>query len=204
MDRREDEEVTSQPKNTPPVKPDRRQALILAAFHLIAEKGFEGLRVRNVAAQVGINGATLHHYFPTKEDLIQAVVEYTITRLRTTMESMELSGTPAEKLHAHLTCLYELMREEPALFVVLTEMSLRAQHRSVLQFLEQQESIWRGVLANILRAGIEQQIWPGDLDPDATALAIITLMEGASLWAAAFPDRGEQVLKQLEKWLGIG
>ncbi len=201
---RQEDEATNQQKNTPPVKPDRRQALTLAAFHLIAEKGFEGLRVRNVAAQVGINGATLHHYFPTKEDLIQAVVEYTITRLRTTMESLELSGTPAEKLHSHLACLYELMREEPALFVVLTEMSLRAQHRSVLQFLEQQESVWRGMLANILRAGIEQQIWSGDLDPDATALAIITLMEGASLWAVAFPDRGEQVLKQLEKWLGIG
>src|SRR5690348_228687 len=63
-------------------KQDRRQSLILAAYHAIAEKGFEGLRVRDVAAQVGINGATLHHYFATKEALIQAVMEYVLERLR--------------------------------------------------------------------------------------------------------------------------
>jgi AcrR family transcriptional regulator len=184
-------------------KPDRRQALILAAFHTIAEKGFEGLRVRSVAAQVGINGATLHHYFPTKEDLIQAVVEYTLNRLRSIMEGAALAGTPAEKLQAHLRRLYQLMREEPAIFVVLTEISLRAQHQPMTHYLLQQHAAWQELLAGILREGIEGQTWSSDLDPIATAATIITLMEGASLWAASAPERGEQVLTQLGKWLGI-
>lgn len=46
-----------------------------AAHALTAEKGFEGLRVREVAARVGVNNATLHYYFPTKEALIGAVVD---------------------------------------------------------------------------------------------------------------------------------
>ncbi len=185
----------------PHVKPDRRQALILAAFHAIAEKGFEGLRVRDVAAQVGINGATLHHYFATKEDLIQGVVEYVITRLRETMQPQDTSANPAEWLHQHLIRLYQLMQEEPALFIVLTEMSLRAQRKPVLHYLVQQEAVWHELLAQILQAGIKQQIWSSDLDADATATAIITLLEGASLWAAVSPNRGERVLAQLEKWL---
>jgi AcrR family transcriptional regulator len=193
----------SQPGASPEVKPDRRQELILAAFHIIAEKGFEGLRVRNVAAQVGINGATLHHYFPTKEDLIQAVVEYTITRLRSLMESLALAGSPAEKIHTHLTRLYQLMREEPSIFVVLIEISMRAQHQSMMKFIIQQHAVWQGLLAGILREGIEEQIWPSDLDPEAVAATIITLMEGASLWAVTYPQHGEQVLTQLEKWLRI-
>ncbi len=187
----------------PQTKPDRRQALILAAFHTIAEKGFEGLRVRDVAAQAGINGATLHHYFPTKEDLIRAVVEYVVTRLRSTMIAQATGGNPAERLRTHLVQLYELMQQEPDLFVVLTEMSLRAQRKPVLHFLAQQENVWHEVLVNILREGIEQQVWPGDLDAEATATTLITLMEGSSLWAATFPERGEQVLKQIEKWLHL-
>ena len=55
---------------------DRRSALVLAAYRQIAARGFEGLRTREVAAEVGVNIATLHYYFPTKEKLIEGVVEH--------------------------------------------------------------------------------------------------------------------------------
>ena len=35
------------------IKEDRRRALVLAAFGQIAERGFEGLRTREVAAEAG-------------------------------------------------------------------------------------------------------------------------------------------------------
>src|ERR1700737_998675 len=54
-------------------KEDRLKALVQAAFNQIAERGFEGLRTREVAAGVGLNIATLHYYFPTKESLIRGV-----------------------------------------------------------------------------------------------------------------------------------
>ncbi len=186
-----------------PEKPDRRGELILTAFRLIAEKGFEGLRVRDVAQQVGINGATLHYYFPTKEDLIQAVVEYTILQLQNTMKDLDSSGSPAEKIHTHLTRLLQLMHEQPEIFVVLTEISLRAQRQPVMNYLLQQNEVWQAMLAGILREGIEQKTWPEDLNPDDTALAIVTILEGASLWAVSDPSRGERAVNQLERWLHI-
>jgi AcrR family transcriptional regulator len=181
------------------MKPDRRQALILATYRAIAQKGFEGLRVRDVAADVGMNGATLHHYFPTKEALIQAVVESVMARLR--LAFTDLDGAPAEQLHEHLSRLHRLMQEEPALFVVLTEINLRAQRDPVLHYLVQQETLWHERLVSLLQAGVEQQNWPPDLDPSTTASAIISLVEGASLWATIFPERAEQALSQLEHWL---
>lgn len=196
--------VSNQDKETDLlIKSDRRGELILTAFRLIAEKGFEGLRVRDVAQQVGINGATLHYYFPTKEDLIQAVVEYTIVQLQNTMKDLDSSRPPAEKIHTHLTRLLQLMHERPEIFVVLTEISLRAQRQPVMNYLLQQNELWQGMLAGILREGIEQKIWPGDLNPDDSALAIVTILEGASLWAVSDPSRGERALNQLERWLGI-
>ena len=66
------------------VPEQRRQDLVLAAFELLAEKGFEGLRTRDVAARAGVNIATLHYYFPTKEALIGGVVEHVMTRFRST------------------------------------------------------------------------------------------------------------------------
>ena len=47
---------------------------MLAAYKRLAEAGFEGLRTRDVAADAGVNIATLHYYFPSKEALIRGVV----------------------------------------------------------------------------------------------------------------------------------
>lgn len=55
---------------------EQRRSLIEAAYRIIAEQGLKGLRTRTVAAQVGLTHATLHYYFPTKETLIQAVIDY--------------------------------------------------------------------------------------------------------------------------------
>src|SRR6266567_243915 len=55
---------------------ERRRSLVLAAYDLIAEKGFEELRTRDVAMRTGVNIATLHYYFASKEDLIEGVVDY--------------------------------------------------------------------------------------------------------------------------------
>src|SRR5271155_2591550 len=53
----------------------RRTALLQAAFDVIAEVGFEGLRTRAVAKLAGVNIATLHYYFPTKQALIEGVAQ---------------------------------------------------------------------------------------------------------------------------------
>ena len=53
----------------------RRRAIAAAARELIVEKGFEGLRTRDIADRVGINIATLHYHVPTKEALIGLVAQ---------------------------------------------------------------------------------------------------------------------------------
>ena len=184
-------------------KPNRREQLTTAAFRAIAEKGFEGLRIREVAAQVGINGASLHHYFPTKEDLIRSVVAYTTDRVRLTIMRNASTATPPEQLRDHLTRVYRLMQEEPDLYIVLIEVSLRARRTPVLQFLVDQNRIWHQIIRDMLEQGVKQGFWATDLDTAATADTIITTMQGLSLWAAIVPDRGEKVLSKLEQWLNL-
>ena len=180
----------------------RRQALIDVAFRHIAEGGFEGLRIREVAAEVGVNPATLHYYFPTKEALIQGVVEHVIARLALSLQS--LTGSPVEQLRTHLTQLYQQMQDEPELFVVLTEMSLRAQRSpAIARFVLQQEQIWHEKLVTMLHDGISEGYWPEKFVPEDMASVIITLMEGASLGHTAHPQRVAQAVGQLEAWLGI-
>ena len=66
---------------------DRLQALVRAAFSVIAERGFEGFRLRPIAEVAGIDHSTLHHYFPAKADLIAAVLEHVTSQFEGTMRA---------------------------------------------------------------------------------------------------------------------
>src|SRR5437588_7177836 len=102
---------------------DRRQALVEAAYRRIAECGFEGLRLRLVAAEVGIDHSTIHHYFPTKQSLTTAVVDYA-TRQFWTVGQPE--GGPAELLSYQLDRLARMIVERTELHIVARELDLRA------------------------------------------------------------------------------
>src|SRR5712692_5037941 len=103
---------TARARSAPTAKEDRRQELVLAAFNQIAARGFEGLRTREVAAEVRLNLATLHYYFPTKEALIRGVVDEAMRRFRLTLEP---HGSPADQLRNHFRAVRQLLRTDPKL-----------------------------------------------------------------------------------------
>ncbi|SHE35021.1 transcriptional regulator, TetR family [Seinonella peptonophila] len=178
---------------------DRSQTLILAAYHTIAEKGFEGLRLREVADRVGLNHATLHHYFPTKEALVQAVVLYVTQRFA---QTVPIGETPVEQLRSHLHLIQQLMQEEPALFIALNEAKLRAQRDPIIRItVQKQAEAWHEFLVNILREGIKQGNWSESLDVEAVASAIIALINSTNIGLSS--KRTKQAMQQLERWLEL-
>jgi AcrR family transcriptional regulator len=54
---------------------DRRAAIIEATLEVLAEKGPSGLSFRNVAKRMGGSSTLVTHYFRTRQDLLDALVE---------------------------------------------------------------------------------------------------------------------------------
>ncbi|WP_063021872.1 TetR/AcrR family transcriptional regulator [Nocardia niwae] len=52
----------------------RRRAIIAAAVEIFSESGFRDGSLRDVAERAGITHAGIRHHFPTKVDLLQAVL----------------------------------------------------------------------------------------------------------------------------------
>jgi AcrR family transcriptional regulator len=178
---------------------ERKNELVKAAFDNIARKGFEGLRVRDVAAVVEINPATMYYYFPNKESLIDSVIDYVFDRMEIFIE--ENPGTPKEQLHAHLTRLSRKMRDDPGLFAVFSEIQLRAGRNSSSEKYLKYEADWSRKLENLLHTGIRQGFWPNYMDPEQVAVTIILVIQGAGLQAINSPRRVENSIQQLERWL---
>ena len=182
-------------------KEDREQALVQAAFNQIAERGFEGLRTREVAAGVGLNIATLHYYFPTKESLIRGVVAHAMDRFRSTLTP---HGSPADQLRNHLRAVRKLLRDEPEVGAVMGELALRsARDPSLAHIMGDAFKAWHLTLRGLLQRAARNGYLARDLNYDDVAALIMATLTSTSLPSAASADRNGRAFRQLERWLGL-
>lgn len=185
---------------------ERRRSLVQAAYHLIAEGGFERLRTRDVAARASVNIATLHYYFARKEDLIQGVVEYLLQQFMTAY----LPGSPfemkipLEQIRGELRELQYLLQEKPDMFIVLDELVLRSLHDPTIhRMIKWLDEGWHAYLEQVIRGGIEQGVFRANLDPGSAATWLILLTKGITLHYMTNPETidFEHVREDIEHWL---
>jgi TetR/AcrR family transcriptional repressor of nem operon len=187
------------PARSTTVTEKRREELIRAAFKQIAEHGFEGLRTRDVANEVGVNIATLHYYFPTKESLIRGVLDHAMGRFRSTLIP---HGSPSDQLRNHLRAVRKLMTDEPELADVMGELALRStRDRSIAAMMDNMLEYWQTTMRGLLRRAVREGGAPRELDSDAMAALIIATLTAMTLPHLRAGGRGDKAFRQLEKLL---
>jgi len=155
-----------------------KRALRDAATRLLAERGGDGLTLREAARLVGVNHAAAYRHFADKRALLAAVAEEGYAALARRMRDAD-AGTAradvAERLRRIGTAYVEFARAEPALFGLMTGPRLNEDGRfpAVEQALQQgvdalEAPLRDGQAAGVLRAAsIEGQ-----------ALTLLTLIHG--------------------------
>ena len=185
---------------TTPAEP-RKDALVAAAYQILATRGFEGLRTREVAAAVGVNIATLHYHFPHKEDLIRGVVAYAMGRFRGTLGG---AGSAEDQLRAHFRGLRRLSRDEPELFTVMAELAIRGvRDASLRKIVGGTDDAWRAMLRTLLRRAKDEGAVAQDLDPDGMAAVIVATLKGTFMLPASQPENVDRTFRQLESLVGL-
>lgn len=81
--------------------PHTRQIILDVAESLILTRGYNGFSYKDISDVIGIKKASIHHHFPSKEDLGAAFVESYIHRFETWCEDIS-HQTPAQKLESLL------------------------------------------------------------------------------------------------------
>ncbi len=76
-------------------KDARPQELLEAALALFVEKGFAATRAEEVALRAGVSKGTLYLYYPSKEELLKAVIaHYLSSRIAATTEQVRVIQGP--------------------------------------------------------------------------------------------------------------
>jgi TetR/AcrR family transcriptional regulator len=62
------------PEQTPPVPPDTREAILVAALALFSRRGYESAGIQEITDTAGITKPTLYYYFGSKQGLLETLV----------------------------------------------------------------------------------------------------------------------------------
>jgi AcrR family transcriptional regulator len=160
----------------------RRKQIVNIAFDAVAAGGFECLRTRDVAASAGINSATLHHHFPTKEDLIAAIAAELAARFRSERapdgrRTSEPSAAAALADQFGDVVFYH--RERPQMLAVYREFMSRAFRDPVSAALVKElNDEWRAGLIGIFRQARKDRSLRVDVDPRAAADLVLSAIQG--------------------------
>ena len=184
--------VTTEPDKGPR---DNREAILVAVAKVIARRGVRGLRVEDVAAEAGVSAPLLYYHFTSRAGLVKAALEHASERA----PSSALRGpTPGSGFEAVSEALLNELSERPDVrdnAVVWGEVSASAVFEADLRVdVKRVNDAWRGNVAEGIRAGIADGSIRDDVDPDAAADLLISLVDGlCTRWLAGTIDRGRAV-----------
>lgn len=180
-------------------KRDRRNAILEAAWPLIAERGYHHVRVQDIAAICGTSTGTIHYYFPEKDDVLREALRFCVD------QAFERQGEVLRKIdnaRKRLLALIEMqlpagtqVRNEWSIWLQFwTEACLNTELRAVHNdFYER----WVDAVVRTVRRGQRQRLFR-DTDPIVFARLLTSATDGAAIKVlTGAPAMGVDSMRQL-------
>lgn len=162
-----------------------------AAGAVLAERGFGGFTTQAVADEAGVSQGLVHHYFGTKQGLLQALFEWGFEDVAAEIETRVEGGGPREKLlelAEYLIVGGESFEEAVDVARITLELQNRAVHDDDLrQLVEQERSRLSDLVTDIVRRGVETGVFR-PVDPDAFASVYLGAVEAGEHRRAIHAD----------------
>ena len=168
---------------------DTKTAIMDVAQELIQRGGVNAMSYQHISDAIGIRKASIHHHFPTKDSLIEAVLQrYAVYFFRLVDEIFESKLDPEAKLRKYAglfeATLCEGKKDKACLFGMLgAELSTLGSPSvaGVRKFYRENEAR----LARVLDEGREKGQFRFKGEAKMAAAMIFALLEGGALMARA-------------------
>ena len=162
-------------------------------MQLFGEKGFNSTSVADVLQHARVNSGSLYHFFPTKQDLLIAVLE----TCRDTIEDMLLKrawagvGDPIERVFAVLAAYRSFLEMTECTYGCLIgslALELHEPDPPVRRLMAENFDGWVRHVCTCFEAAGDRL--PSEVDRGALATATLTIMEGGVMQARTFRTLG--------------
>jgi AcrR family transcriptional regulator len=165
-----------------PAAPGGEAAILRAAIAVMAEHGYHGTSVRDIAVRAGLSAGALYHHFASKQEVLATIMERGIAALlgRTRAALDGAGDDPVEQLRA-LVAVQVLFHLEDQRGTLLGTSEMRAlqepvRSRHLAERLKQQR-----MFDDVVTAGVERGLFRTPLAHEASR-AIVVMCTGVASW----------------------
>lgn len=157
--------------------------ILSAAMAVIAEKKISGTRMRHIAERAQISQGTIHYYFPTKADLLLAMLDEMQASFDQDRRERLAEGDmqPADKIHLFLIQQNRILTEYSSLLEIFYDFwgqgIIDPHVRPKVRWMYEE---WR----DDMKAAIAEGINKGDFsprNPQLVPVLLVALLEGGAL-----------------------
>lgn len=164
-----------------------RERIAEAAFELISARGMAGVTMSAIAAGAGVARQTLYNHFADVEGIVLwAVDQYEAAGMEQLRQIVAATEGPAAQLEQLVRFSVAVAGHGSHGIALETGMSPAAQQR-----MNDHKMVTRGLIAELLQAGVDDQSFREDLDVPIAA-ALIQSMLGS---AATVVERPEELAR---------
>jgi AcrR family transcriptional regulator len=171
---------------------ERREAILVAAAHLISRRGVRGLRVEEVASEAGVSPPLLYYHFASRSGLIRAALEHASEQAPST--ALRRSPTGKDGYTAVRAALMAELDDDRAVrenAVVWGEISASAVFEPALRDdVRRVSEEWCANVSEGIRRGTDDGSITIRSEPDEVAQILITLVDGlCARWLSGAIER---------------
>lgn len=182
-------------------KQDLRNAIIATATRLFAERGLNGVSIRELSAAAGVSISMISYYFEGKEGLYSSVLQEQFACFEYLQVINEKDSNPLEKIEDYIRWSIQRNRDYPFLLRYYTsELTNPTRHFSVIVQPALKKALY--TLIEIIRDGIDKKMFRQELNPEDTALAMAGMVNYYFLSTLATqefvnhsPERDEELIR---------
>ena len=166
----------------PPAGPEpTRERIIFAALKLFSEKGYLSTSVADILKEAGANSGSLYHFFPTKQDVLLAVLEMYRDGIYPMLLAPAWEGVddPVERVFALLGAYREMLAQTHCLYgcpIGSIALELHEPDPPVREMLSVNFHGWTRHVKGCLDQAKERL--PPGTDTGKLAVFVLTTMEG--------------------------
>ena len=159
----------------PPI--DKRRNILDAAIRVFARQGFHSTRVSDIADEAGVAYGLVHHYFNSKEEVLNELFVERWSLLLAAIEEADAGDeTPRAKLAAVAGFIVDSYRHEPELMKVIIVEVTRAANSFGRTHLPEIRRAYDSI-AKIVAEGQEAGAFRRDIDPAFASMSFYGAIE---------------------------
>lgn len=160
-----------------------------AARQLFFDQGFTATGISQILKESETNSGSLYYYFPSKDDLLGAVLEKYKLMLEPQVLAPAFAAAqdPIDRLFAVLGGYRALLRATDfSLGCPIGNLALEVSnsHPQVRRLVVENFEAWCAAIAELIRQASERL--PAEIDPEALSRHVLATMEGSVMLARAY------------------